>query len=57
MSAVIDAYREKDGVEPICRTLGVTPSTYYAVKARRNTIPGGQADLRSLQQQTVATTS
>ena len=26
--------REEFGVEPICRTLGVAPSTYYAVKAR-----------------------
>jgi putative transposase len=35
MSAVIDAHREEFGVEPICRTLGVAPSTYYAVKARK----------------------
>jgi putative transposase len=34
MSVVIDAHREEFGVEPICRTLGVAPSTYYAVKAR-----------------------
>jgi len=31
---VIDAHRDEHGVEPICRTLGVAPSTYYAVKAR-----------------------
>jgi len=31
---VVDEYREQYGVEPICRTLGVAPSTYYAVKAR-----------------------
>jgi len=31
---VIDEYREQHGVEPICRTLGIAPSTYYAVKAR-----------------------
>lgn len=31
---MIDAHREEFGVEPICRTLGVAPSTYYAVKAR-----------------------
>ena len=31
---VIDAHREEYGVEPICRSLGVAPSTYYAVKAR-----------------------
>jgi putative transposase len=34
MSALIDAKREKFGVEPICRVLQVAPSTYYAVKAR-----------------------
>ena len=34
MSAVIDEYREQHGVEPIGRTLGVAPSTYYAVKGR-----------------------
>jgi len=34
MSRVVDAHRELHGVEPICRTLGVAPSTYYAVKAR-----------------------
>lgn len=31
----MDAHREEFGVEPICRTLGVAPSTYYAVKARQ----------------------
>ena len=31
---MVDAHREQHGVEPICRTLGVAPSTYYAVKAR-----------------------
>ncbi len=30
---VIDEHREQHGVEPICRTLQVAPSTYYAVKA------------------------
>ena len=34
MSAVVDAHKGEFGVEPICRTLGVAPSTYYAVKAR-----------------------
>jgi len=34
VSAVIDAQRDEYGVEPICRTLGVAPSTYYAVKER-----------------------
>ncbi len=31
---MIDEYRGQHGVEPICRTLGVASSTYYAVKAR-----------------------
>jgi putative transposase len=35
MSAVIDAHREEYGVEPVCCTPGVAPSTYYAVKARQ----------------------
>jgi putative transposase len=34
MSAFIDTQREKHGVEPTCRVLGVAPSTYYAVKKR-----------------------
>src|SRR5271165_7274975 len=34
MSRVVDAHREEFGVEPICRVLGIAPSTYYAVKAR-----------------------
>ncbi len=29
MSAFIDAYRERFGVEPICETLGVSASAYY----------------------------
>jgi len=32
--AFIDEYRDEFGVEPICDTLQVAPSTYYAVKAR-----------------------
>ena len=31
----IDAHRERWGVEPICQTLEIAPSTYYAVKGRR----------------------
>lgn len=31
----IDAYRGEFGVEPICRTLQVAPSTYYATKKRQ----------------------
>ncbi len=30
----IDAHRDRFGVEPICRTLGLAPSTYYARKTR-----------------------
>ena len=29
MSAFIDEHRERFGVEPICRTLGVSASAYY----------------------------
>src|SRR3989475_1888521 len=35
MTRYIDAHRERFGVEPICQTLQVAPSTYYAVKSRR----------------------
>jgi putative transposase len=31
----IDAHRERFGVEPICRTLQVAPSSYYAAKRRQ----------------------
>jgi putative transposase len=34
MIPFIDAHREAHGVEPICRTLAVAPSSYYAAKAR-----------------------
>src|SRR5207237_208776 len=34
MTAFIDAYRQGFGVEPICRTLQVAPSTYYATPCR-----------------------
>jgi putative transposase len=34
MVRFIDEHRERFGVEPICRTLQVAPSTYYAAKAR-----------------------
>jgi len=34
MSAYIDTHRDQYGVEPICRTLGIAPSTYYAAKMR-----------------------
>ena len=30
----VDANRESYGVEPICRTLPIAPSTYYEQKAR-----------------------
>jgi putative transposase len=29
VSAFIDAYRERFGVEPICRVLGVSASAYF----------------------------
>lgn len=32
---MVDAHRGDFGVEPICRTLGIAPSSYYAVKARQ----------------------
>ena len=35
MSAYIDTHRDQYGVEPICRTLGIAPSTYYAAKTRQ----------------------
>ena len=34
MTRYIDAHRDTFGVEPICQTLGIAPSTYYAAKAR-----------------------
>jgi putative transposase len=35
MSAFIDEHRSVFGVEPICRSLGIAPSTYYAVRSRQ----------------------
>jgi len=34
MTRYIEAYRSRFGVEPICRTLQVAPSTYYAARTR-----------------------
>jgi putative transposase len=34
MTRYIDAYRARFGVEPICRSLQVAPSTYYAARHR-----------------------
>jgi putative transposase len=31
----INAYRERWGIEPVCKTLQVAPSTYYAAILRR----------------------
>jgi len=31
---LIDAYRDRFGVEPICRALQVAPSSYYAARSR-----------------------
>jgi hypothetical protein len=35
MIAFIDENRDEYGVEPICRTLPIAPSTYHAHDARR----------------------
>jgi len=34
MVACVDGHKDEFGVEPICTTLQVAPSTYYAAKAR-----------------------
>ena len=34
MTRYIDAHRDTFGVEPICRSLAIAPSTYYAAKTR-----------------------
>ena len=34
MTRYIEAYRDRFGVEPICRTLEIAPSTYYAARSR-----------------------
>ncbi len=34
MSRFIDTYRERFGVEPICRVLEIAPSSYYAARTR-----------------------
>ena len=35
MISFVDAYREKHGVEPICRVIEIAPSTYHAHATRR----------------------
>lgn len=35
MISFVDAYRDKHGVEPICKVLPIAPSTYHAHVARR----------------------
>jgi putative transposase len=35
MIRFIDTYRDRHGVEPICRTLQVAPSSYYAARSRK----------------------
>ena len=35
MISFVDAYRDKHGVEPICRGIEIAPSTYHAHVARR----------------------
>ncbi len=37
MTGFIDRYRSAFGVEPICKTLPIAPSTYYAAKAAART--------------------
>jgi putative transposase len=34
MTRYIDQHRDRFGVEPICRTLQIAPSSYYAAKRR-----------------------
>jgi putative transposase len=34
VSRYIDTFRDRFGVEPICRILAVAPSTYYAARTR-----------------------
>ena len=36
MISFVDAYRDKHGVEPICRLVAIAPSTYHAHVARRS---------------------
>ena len=48
MSAFIDTYRDRFGVEPICTTLGVSASAYY----RRAT---GQVSARTLEDERLTT--
>jgi putative transposase len=43
VSVFIDEHRERFGVEPICQTLEVAPSSYYAAK-RRPASPRAQRD-------------
>lgn len=38
----IDGHRDEFGVEPICKTLQIAPSTYYAAK-RRQVAPSTRA--------------
>jgi len=35
MTSFIDTHRERHGVEPICTTLQVAPSTYYTARRRQ----------------------
>jgi putative transposase len=35
MTRYIDAHKDRFGIEPICRTLQVAPSSYYAAKTRK----------------------
>ena len=42
MTQFIDQHKHEFGVEPICRTLQLAPSSYYAAKSR----PPSKADAR-----------
>jgi putative transposase len=42
MVAYVDGHRDEFGVEPICRTLQLAPSTYYAAK-RREVAPSARS--------------
>jgi putative transposase len=48
MSGFIDEHRERFGVEPICQTLKIAPSSYYAAKTR----PASPRALRDAQLKT-----
>ena len=38
--AFVDKHRDEDGIEPICKTLQIGPSTYYARRSRPESARG-----------------